>query len=263
MDKPTVADLMSDTDKCYICLSPFEKQAVASAENCQHVFCLECILQWSQTANTCPVDRISFAFIHQRWCPGGDIQKTIRVKTPKKDDDEDEEEEGSSAVICEECGRSDRRHRLLVCTRCDSGHHMDCLTPPLNTGPEGGWVCPECAIIPQQTDSFVLEEEISDGELTDLLAEVDETASTSSRLRPSTMSRPGRSSERRHSQRIQSRASGDPDPRPPTSWHVPKYLLRASKPAIATGEAAAHPHHSDTSSASVRLKTRKRRKRAT
>ncbi|XP_036960694.1 PHD and RING finger domain-containing protein 1-like isoform X3 [Acanthopagrus latus] len=235
MDKPTVADLMSDLDKCYICLSPFEKQAVASVENCQHVFCLECILQWSQ----------------------------IRVKTPKKDDDEEEEEEGSSAVICEECGRSDRRHRLLVCTRCDSGHHMDCLTPPLNTGPEGDWVCPECAIIPQQTDSFVLEEEISDGELTDLLAEVDETASTSSRLRPSTMSRPGRSTERRHSQRIQSRASGDPDPRPPTSWHVPKYLLRASKPAVASGEAAAHPHHSDTSSASVRLKTRKRRKRAT
>ena len=67
-------------------------------------------------------------------------------------------------------------------------------------------------------DSFVLEEEISDGELTDLLAEVDETASTSSRLRPSTMSRPSRSTERRHSQRIQSRASGDPDPRPPTSW---------------------------------------------
>uniref|UniRef100_A0A671TKT7 RING-type domain-containing protein n=1 Tax=Sparus aurata TaxID=8175 RepID=A0A671TKT7_SPAAU len=45
MDKPTVADLMSDSDKCYICLSPFEKQAVASVENCQHVFCLECILQ--------------------------------------------------------------------------------------------------------------------------------------------------------------------------------------------------------------------------
>lgn len=67
-------------------------------------------------------------------------------------------------------------------------------------------------------DSYVLEEEISDGELTDLLAEVDESASTSSRLRPSTMSRPGSSTERRHSQRIQSRASSDPDPRPMSSW---------------------------------------------
>ncbi|XP_073325768.1 PHD and RING finger domain-containing protein 1-like [Pagrus major] len=268
MDTPTVADraggedadLISESEKCYICLSPFEKQAVASVENCQHVFCLECILQWSQTANTCPVDRISFAFIHQRRCPGGDIQKKIKVKTQKKDadDDEEEEEEGSNAAICEECGRSDRRHRLLVCIRCDSGHHMDCLTPPLNTGPESDWICPECAVIPQQTDTFMLEEEISDGELTDLLAEVDESASTSSRLRPSTISRPGSSTVRRHSQRIQSRASGDPDPRPQTSWHVPKYLLRASKLAVTTDEAAAPPHHSDT----VELKTRKRRKRA-
>lgn len=62
------------------------------------------------------------------------------------------------------------------------------------------------------------EEEISDGELTDLLAEVDETAFTSSRLRPSTVSRPSSSTERRRSQRIQSRASGGPDPRPQTSW---------------------------------------------
>lgn len=50
----------------------------------------------------------------------------IKVKTPKKDADDEleEEEEGSNAVICEECGRSDRRHRLLVCTRCDSGYGM-------------------------------------------------------------------------------------------------------------------------------------------
>lgn len=33
----------------------------------------------SQTANTCPVDRISFAFIHQRQYPGGDIQKKVII----------------------------------------------------------------------------------------------------------------------------------------------------------------------------------------
>ncbi len=65
---------------------------------------------------------------------------------------------------------------------------------------------------------MVLEEEISDGELTDLLAEADETASISTRLRPSSLSRPSSSTERRHSQRIQSRARRDPEPRPQTSW---------------------------------------------
>uniref|UniRef100_A0A4W6FPV0 PHD-type domain-containing protein n=1 Tax=Lates calcarifer TaxID=8187 RepID=A0A4W6FPV0_LATCA len=145
MDKSTV-------DKCYICLSQFEQQTVGSLDNCQHVFCLECILQWSQTANTCPVDRITFACIHQRRCPGGDIQKKIEVRTPKKADDE---EEARDAVICEECGRSDRRHRLLVCIHCDSGYHMDCLTPSLNTGPEGDWICPECAVTPHHTGKNV------------------------------------------------------------------------------------------------------------
>lgn len=64
----------------------------------------------------------------------------------------------------------------------------------------------------------MVEEEISDGELTDLLAEVDETPSTSSRLRPSTINQPSSSAGRRHSQRIQSRASSSPNPRLQTSW---------------------------------------------
>ena len=79
-----------------------------------------------------------------------------------------------------------------------------------------------CELCPRADGSVVMVEEISDGELMDLLAEVDETASTSSRLRPSTTNRPSSSTERRHSQRIQSRASGDPGPapapRPQTSW---------------------------------------------
>ncbi|CAK6975379.1 PHD and RING finger domain-containing protein 1-like [Scomber scombrus] len=247
-----------DVDKCHICLSPFTEQTVASLSSCQHVFCLQCILEWSKTANTCPVDRISFNFIH----PGGDVQKKIKVKTHRKeDDDDDDEEERSHAVICEECGRSDRRHRLLVCIHCDSGYHMDCLTPSLSTNPEGDWICADCVVTPHHTEGSVVEEYISDGELTDLLADMDEMPSTSSRLRPSTMNQPSSSTGRRHSQRIQSRASSSPpNPRPKTSWHVPKYLIRASKPAVATDEPLPH---SDTSSASDNLNTKKRRKRAT
>ncbi|XP_071333394.1 PHD and RING finger domain-containing protein 1-like isoform X2 [Trachinotus anak] len=238
---------LNPADKCHICLSGFEQQTVGSLQDCQHVFCLECILQWSQTANTCPVDRISFSFIHQRRCPGGCIQKKIKVETQKRD--ADDEEEVSNAVICEECGRSDRRHRLLL-------YHMDCLTPSLNTGPEGDWICPECAANPHRTDESVVEEEISDGELTDLLAEVDETPSTSSRLRPSTINRPSRSTERWRSERVQSRTSSNPDPRPQTSWHVPKYLLKASRPPVTPAEALPD---SETSAASVAVPALTRR----
>lgn len=46
----------------------------------------------------------------------------IKVNAPKRKDED--EEEASSPVICEECGRSDRRHRLLVCIQCDSGYDI-------------------------------------------------------------------------------------------------------------------------------------------
>ncbi|XP_019962071.2 PHD and RING finger domain-containing protein 1-like [Paralichthys olivaceus] len=244
---------MDTADKCPICLSGFQHQAVASLEKCPHVFCLQCLLQWSQTANTCPVDRISFAFIYQRRCPGGDVQKKIKVKTQNEDVDDDEE--ASDAVICEECGRSDRRHQLLVCTHCDSGYHMNCLPPSLNTEPGGDWICPDCAATPPHTDDFKLE----DGELTDLLAEVDETASTSSRLRPSTINRPSGSAERRHSARLRSRTGVDPDPRPQTSWHVPKYLLRASRRADRTDQVTP-PDGSDGSSSSAESNSQTRQR---
>lgn len=254
-------DLMCDSVKCYICLDPFEKQTVGSLENCQHVFCLECILQWSQTANTCPVDRISFTLIYQRRSPGDDVQKKIKVSVRKNEDGGDEEEGSSAAVICEECGRGDRRHRLLVCILCDSGYHMHCLRPTLNTRPEGDWVCPECAVTAHVTESSLTEEEISDGELTDLLAEVEEIPSTSSRLRPSSTNRPSSSTERRRSARIQNRGDSRPSYGPQTSWHVPKYLLRTSKPPVPADKAH---NQSESSHTSVKIKRRKkgRRKRA-
>lgn len=28
---------------------------------------------------------------------------------------------------------------------------MDCLTPSLNTCPEGDWICPDCVLSPQHT----------------------------------------------------------------------------------------------------------------
>ncbi|KAM4570521.1 PHD and RING finger domain-containing protein 1-like [Fundulus diaphanus] len=226
-------DAMSDSDKCYICLSPLEKQTVGSLDKCPHFFCFECICQWSQTANTCPVDRISFAYIHQRRCPGGDIQKKIKVM-PRRTEQDEPEVDWRSVVICEECGRSGRRDRLLVCRQCDSGYHLGCLSPPLNSVPEGDWVCPDCEVTPHNAESSLAEEEdISDGEVTDLLADMDQTPSTSGRLRPSTVNRPSSFTERRRSTRIQSRGgSAGPYPRPQTSWHVPKCLIHASRSAV-------------------------------
>lgn len=51
----------------------------------------------------------------------------IKVSIRKNEDGGDEEEGSSAAVICEECGRGDRRHRLLVCILCDSGYDFTCF----------------------------------------------------------------------------------------------------------------------------------------
>lgn len=69
-DKPgssssTNANANSDSsddqsEKCPICLLPFRKQQVGNPSECDHCFCLECLMEWSKNINTCPVDRIPF-----------------------------------------------------------------------------------------------------------------------------------------------------------------------------------------------------------
>lgn len=97
---------------------------------------------------------------------------------------------------------------------------------------------------------MVAEEEISDGELTDLLAEGGDAAFVSSRLRPSTLNRQHDVAERRHSRRIQSRTRTSRAVIPRDfflfSQHVPKYLLRAAKHSQISA-----PHHSNVSSVSA------------
>ncbi|XP_033826004.1 PHD and RING finger domain-containing protein 1-like [Periophthalmus magnuspinnatus] len=222
MEQPQTAeeDTEVSSEKCYICLGPFEEQAVGSLENCQHEFCLECIVQWSKTANTCPVDRTTFTIIHQRRQARGTIQKKIKVTPPKCIEELEEER---LAVICENCGRSDRRTRMLLCSHCDSGFHMNCLRPAVSERPQGSWVCPECEVTLNQPDGFAAEEGISDGELEDILSEADET---SSRLRPSTLNNSG-SGSTRHSERVQTRSNRDPTA-PLSITRVPKYLLQVS-----------------------------------
>ncbi|XP_056135019.1 PHD and RING finger domain-containing protein 1-like [Lampris incognitus] len=234
------------SDKCLICLNTLGEQPVGSLDNCRHVFCLECILQWSQTASSCPVDRIGFSFIHQRQYPGGHIQKKIEIKKKTQIFDEDDMRED---VICEKCGRSDLRDQLQVCIHCDSGYHIACLTSLLDTNLEGYWVCPECADSLPDTD----DEQVSEGELADLQAEVDDAVPTTSRLRPTTLSQPSRSTGTRCSQRIKDRARNNPTTPSHSagdSLHVPKYLLRSP----CTADEFAAGFHGDTKDVPAKLK---------
>ncbi|XP_037623037.1 PHD and RING finger domain-containing protein 1 isoform X1 [Sebastes umbrosus] len=141
-----VVEISSDEDaeKCPICLNSFSNQPVATPENCEHYFCLDCILAWAKNANSCPVDRIAFNSIYLRKCYGGKVKKMITVQKPVKEGQEEIIDVDLEQTSCEVCGGSDREDRLLLCDGCDSGYHMECLTPPLDSVPVEEWFCPEC-----------------------------------------------------------------------------------------------------------------------
>ncbi|KAF0041317.1 hypothetical protein F2P81_007215 [Scophthalmus maximus] len=133
-----------DAEKCPICLNSFRSQPVATPESCEHYFCLDCILEWTKNANSCPVDRIAFNSIYLRKCYGGKVKKMITVQKPVKEGQEEVVDLDLEQTNCEVCGGSDREDRLLLCDGCDSGFHMECLTPPLDSVPVEEWFCPEC-----------------------------------------------------------------------------------------------------------------------
>lgn len=73
-----------NSDKCSICLLRFKEQEVGTPETCEHIFCLDCITEWSKNVNTCPVDRIMFNTIIVRTCAGGRVLRTEPVKVVER-----------------------------------------------------------------------------------------------------------------------------------------------------------------------------------
>ncbi|XP_035012229.2 PHD and RING finger domain-containing protein 1 isoform X1 [Hippoglossus stenolepis] len=161
-----------DSDKCPICLNSFHSQPVATPESCEHYFCLDCILEWTKNANSCPVDRLTFNNIYLRKCYGGKVKKIITVQKPVKEGLEETVDVDLEQTNCEVCGGSDREDRLLLCDGCDAGYHMECLTPPLDSVPVEEWFCPEC--------------EASNRHTRDSVVEVSDTESLPSTARPAT-----------------------------------------------------------------------------
>ncbi|XP_059508055.1 PHD and RING finger domain-containing protein 1 isoform X2 [Stegostoma tigrinum] len=207
-----------EAENCPICLNTFRDQAIGTPESCAHYFCLDCILEWAKNANSCPVDRIIFKHICVRTHFGGTVIKKIPVQSPDKDNEEEEED----VTNCEVCGRSDREDSLLLCDGCDSGYHLDCLTPALNTVPVEEWFCPECAA----NNPTPVVEEIDEEEVAFLVADAAQEPTTS-RLRPSTR-RTRAIARTRQSERVRENVNRSRITRAHQIEHVPQYLMNAS-----------------------------------
>nr|CAH7721397.1 unnamed protein product [Callosobruchus chinensis] len=129
------------SDKCPICLLRFKNQEVGTPESCDHMFCLECLQEWSKNMNTCPVDRQEYSLILARKNVDGEIIRRIPVEKPSLENFENIIDDPTFCVIC---GSRDHEDRMLLCDGCDQGFHMYCLEPPLDNIPEGAWYCPGC-----------------------------------------------------------------------------------------------------------------------
>ncbi|XP_034361070.1 PHD and RING finger domain-containing protein 1 isoform X3 [Arvicanthis niloticus] len=220
-----------DAESCPICLNAFRDQAVGTPETCAHYFCLDCIIEWSRNANSCPVDRTVFKCICIRAQFNGKILKKIPVENTRACEAEEAEEE--DPTFCEVCGRSDREDRLLLCDGCDAGYHMECLDPPLQEVPVDEWFCPECAV--PGVDPTYDAAPVSDEEVSLLLADV---VPTTSRLRP----RVGRTraiARTRQSERVRATVNRNRISSARRVQHVPRYLMSSlldeTIEAVATG----------------------------
>ncbi|KAG9475593.1 PHD and RING finger domain-containing protein 1 isoform X2 [Eleutherodactylus coqui] len=200
-----------ERENCPICLNGFRDQVVGTPENCNHYFCLDCIVEWSKNANSCPVDRITFLYINIRAHYGGEILNKVPIQFKAAENLVEEED----PTNCEVCGRSDREDRLLLCDGCDAGYHMECLTPPLNAIPVDEWFCPECAATNQPDEDAVSEEEVEN-----LLADV---VPTTSRLRTNVV-RTRAIARTRQSERVRASVNRIRTTAR-TSQNVPRYLL--------------------------------------
>ncbi|GBP47255.1 PHD and RING finger domain-containing protein 1 [Eumeta japonica] len=133
-----------NSDKCSICLMRFTNQEVGTPQNCEHVFCVDCITEWSKNVNTCPVDRSTFEVIIVRERPGGRVLRKEPVHMQERRPSV-ELMPHDDTTICEICGSSDDETTMLLCDNCDLGFHMQCLTPPLQEIPAYEWYCPTCS----------------------------------------------------------------------------------------------------------------------
>lgn len=148
---------------------------VAKIDVCGHVLHDNCLREWSEKANSCPICRQTFNLVHVYdkvggkliplaggapfiisaasvltfLCPAGKLLSSREVEDKKQvaefdlqtwlDENPDEEE---IQIPCPICNLADQEDVLLLCDACDTPYHTHCIG--LNSVPRGSWYCMEC-----------------------------------------------------------------------------------------------------------------------
>jgi hypothetical protein len=129
-------------EMCPICLCGFVTQEVGTPEACNHNFCADCLQEWLQNTNTCPVDRQVCNTILVRRSLGGEVVRSVHVNPPSQ---QEEDVVIDYVIYCEVCGGCNHFNPVILCSRCGRGYHLDCIYPPLDTVTQEEWFCSDCA----------------------------------------------------------------------------------------------------------------------
>ncbi|XP_027714764.1 protein SCAF11 isoform X1 [Vombatus ursinus] len=92
-----------EADRCPICLSCMLEKEVGFPENCNHIFCITCILKWAETLPSCPIDRKPFQavckFSALEGCVKVQVEKQLRETDDKKNECSFKKQDSCSVYI--------------------------------------------------------------------------------------------------------------------------------------------------------------------
>ncbi|XP_053575182.1 protein SCAF11 [Bombina bombina] len=114
--------------RCPICLN-FLTQDVGIPENCYHAFCVACILKWSETSTSCPVDRKLFKAVYKINQSGAFTKIQVKSRRLKETHDSCYSSCNHSCSLCSLCNKicirteADRalQNQSLECDKVQKG----------------------------------------------------------------------------------------------------------------------------------------------
>ncbi len=138
-------ELPLDTE-CIICCNSIKE--LANPDGCDHNFCRECLYEWAQRSDKCPICKKPYnnIFIYERHQKKKISLYELRLKYKKenKDDKDNKDEESEIEKICYICGKDNNIKKLILCYRCKANFcHIYCLKGD-NKINKDKWVCQFC-----------------------------------------------------------------------------------------------------------------------
>ena len=104
-----------------------------------HKYCFNCIIDWSNQLNKCPLCNKSFYAIIK------DSNSSINQELVEVEEILFETISLNCDENCYVCNSNEREDKMLICDNCNFRVcHNYCLNPPINNIPEEEWICSYC-----------------------------------------------------------------------------------------------------------------------